>query len=165
MIFASIGYVSIMQATKSTSSLWCTSFYPLQCWLAFPLWLTFLCVMALPLPGTFKGHKISMGFLEGKFLVQGFFGVLLEAQEIFFGSWLLAPFDHPCHLKSRVPPLGGPGSILHAQLASLSSVISSFFAQNEGAQPPAPQPLLDLPLNVHCVEGEEEERDRMTICW
>jgi len=22
----------------------------------------------------------------------------------FFGSWLLAPFDHPCHLKSRVPP-------------------------------------------------------------
>ena len=24
----------------------------------------------------------------------------------FFGSWLLAPFDHPRHLKSRVPPLG-----------------------------------------------------------
>ena len=27
----------------------------------------------------------------------------------FFGSWLLAPFDHPRHLKSRVPPLGLTG--------------------------------------------------------
>ena len=59
----------------------------------------------------------------------------------------------------------GPGLNLLAQPAFLPAVISSFFAQNEGAQPPAPQPLLDLPLNVHCVEGEEEERDRMTICW
>ena len=24
----------------------------------------------------------------------------------FLGFWYLAPFDHPCHLKSEVPPLG-----------------------------------------------------------
>ena len=45
-----------------------------------------------------------MGFFRGEFLVQGVFGVLLEALGI-FGSWLLAPFDH--HLKSRVPPWEG----------------------------------------------------------
>ena len=39
----------------------------------------FLCVIALPLSGTFKGHKIGMGFFGGQSLVQGVFGVLLEA--------------------------------------------------------------------------------------
>ena len=45
----------------------------------------FLCVIALPLSGTFKGHKIGMGFFGGQFLVQAFFGVLLQALEIFVG--------------------------------------------------------------------------------
>ena len=50
----------------------------------------FLCVIALPLSGTFKGHKIGMGVFGCKFLVQGFFLVLLEALGIFLGldSWL-----------------------------------------------------------------------------
>ena len=50
----------------------------------------FLCVIALPLSGTFKGHKIGMGFFGGQFLVQGFFWVLLEALGIFLGLdfWL-----------------------------------------------------------------------------
>ena len=33
-----------------------------------------LCVLALLLSGTFKGHKIDMGFFGGEFLVLGFFG-------------------------------------------------------------------------------------------
>ena len=45
----------------------------------------FLCVLPLPLSGTFKGHKIGMAFLGGLFLVQGFFGVLLEALRFFLG--------------------------------------------------------------------------------
>ena len=50
----------------------------------------FLCVIALPLSGIFKGFKIGMGFLGGQFLVQGFFWVLLEALGIFLGLgfWL-----------------------------------------------------------------------------
>ena len=35
----------------------------------------FLCVIALPLSGTFEGHKIGMGVFWGQFLVQGFFWV------------------------------------------------------------------------------------------
>ena len=37
-----------------------------------------------------KGHKIGMGFFWGQFLVQGSFGVLLEALGIFLGLgfWL-----------------------------------------------------------------------------
>ena len=42
-----------------------------------------------------------MGFFV-LFLVQGFFGVLLEALGIFWG--FKPPLDHPCHLKSGVPP-------------------------------------------------------------
>ena len=50
----------------------------------------FLCAIALPLSGSFKGHKIGMGFFGGLFLVQGFFWVLLEALGIFLGLdfWL-----------------------------------------------------------------------------
>ena len=60
-----------------------------------------LCVIALPLSGTFNGHKIGMGF----------FGGFAGSPKDFFGSWPLAPFDHPRHLKSRVPPWGGGGHL------------------------------------------------------
>ena len=32
----------------------------------------------------------------------GFFGGLILGPGIFFWFWFLPPFDHPCHLKSRV---------------------------------------------------------------
>ena len=38
--------------------------------------------------------------------VPGVFWGFAGSPRDFFGSWLLAPFDHPRHLKSRVPPLG-----------------------------------------------------------
>ena len=67
----------------------------------------FLCVIALPLSGTFlKGpqnrHGIFWGLIFGPGNFLGFAGSI----RAFFWSWLLAPFDHPGHLKSRLPPLG-----------------------------------------------------------
>ena len=43
-----------------------------------------LCYCITPF-GTFKGHKIGMGFFGGQFLVQGLFWVLLEALGILLG--------------------------------------------------------------------------------
>ena len=46
--------------------------------------------------------KIQYGIFVVLFLVQGCFGVLLEALGILGG--FKPPLDHPCHLKSGVPP-------------------------------------------------------------
>ena len=62
-----------------------------------------LCVIALPLSGTFKCHKIGMGFFGGLIFGPWIFLGFAGSPKDFFGSWLLAPFDHPRHLKSRVP--------------------------------------------------------------
>ena len=48
-------------------------------------------------------RKFGMGIFLGCILVQGFFGVLFEAQGFLGGGSFLHPFDHPCHLKSGVP--------------------------------------------------------------
>ena len=46
----------------------------------------FNCVVALPLSGPFKGHKIGMGFIWGLIFGPGiFWGVLLEALGTFLG--------------------------------------------------------------------------------
>ena len=45
-------------------------------------------------------HGIFWGLIFGPGIFLGFAG----SPRDFFGSWLLAPFDHPRHLKSRVPP-------------------------------------------------------------
>ena len=42
------------------------------------LYNVFLCVIALPLSGTFKGHKISLGIFGESIFGPGIFGVLLE---------------------------------------------------------------------------------------
>ena len=68
-----------------------------------------LCIIALPLSGTFKDHKIGMGFFGGLIFGPGIFLGFTGSWKDFFGSWLLAPFDHPHHLKSRVPPPPPPG--------------------------------------------------------
>ena len=44
-------------------------------------------------------------FLGDKFWSSDFF-FFFEAQGIFLGFGFCPPFDHPCHLKSGVPPLG-----------------------------------------------------------
>ena len=36
-------------------------------------------------------------------MVQGFFWVVGRSRDV-FGFPFLSPFDHPCHLKSGVPP-------------------------------------------------------------
>ena len=64
----------------------------------------FLCVIALPLSGTFKGHKIGMGFLGGWFWVQGFFGVLLEALGIFLGLDFWPHSIIPVTWNPKYPP-------------------------------------------------------------
>ena len=64
-----------------------------------------------------KNLAISEGFLGvfKIFVFMGFFGdkfwsrdfpFFFEAQGNFLGSDFCPPFDHPCHLKSGVPPLG-----------------------------------------------------------
>ena len=49
-------------------------------------------------------HGIFLGLIFGP----GIFWVLLEALGIFFGSWLLAPFNHPQHMSTNpeYPPWG-----------------------------------------------------------
>ena len=66
----------------------------------------FLCVIALLLSGTFQGPQNRHGIFLGLIFGSGIFLVFGGSPRDFFGSWLLAPFDHPRHLKSRVPPLG-----------------------------------------------------------
>ena len=55
---------------------------------------TIVCTVSCARHGIFWG----VNFWSKIFL--GFAG----SPRDFFGSWLLAPFDHPRHLKSRVPP-------------------------------------------------------------
>ena len=57
-----------------------------------------------PLLEIFMAWKFGVGFFGGWILVQGFWGVLFEALGISWGVLFLPPFDHPCHLKSGVPP-------------------------------------------------------------
>ena len=52
--------------------------------------------------------KFGVEVFGGCILVQGFWGVLFEALGISWGVLFLPPFDHPCHLKSGVPPLPPP---------------------------------------------------------
>ena len=47
-------------------------------------------------------HGIFWGLIFGPVIFLGFAG----SPRDFLGSWLLAPFNHPRHLKSQVPPLG-----------------------------------------------------------
>ena len=53
-----------------------------------------------------------------------FLGVNFWSRD-FFGSWLLAPFDHPRHLKSRVPP-PGQSSRENATPSSGTSPLASY---------------------------------------
>ena len=45
-----------------------------------------LCVIALPLSGTFKGHKIGMGFFWGLIFGPGIFLGFAGSPKDFFGS-------------------------------------------------------------------------------
>lgn len=51
----------------------------------------------------------------GKCLVKGFFGVVVGSPRDVFGFCFLPQLDHPCHLKSWVPP---PLGCLHACVLS-----------------------------------------------
>ena len=42
-----------------------------------------------------------------------FWGGFVGSPKDFFGFWFLPPFDHPCHLKSRVSPALGGGELIH----------------------------------------------------
>ena len=70
-------------------------------------------------------HGIFWGLIFGPGIFLGFAG----SPRDFFGSWLLAPFDHPRHLKSRVPPLG---SLLRNFLVSIEDkvILQSATPQN-----------------------------------
>ena len=65
--------------------------------------LSFNCFLEI-----FHAQKSGMGFLGGQFLVQGFFGVLDPPPP--------PPFDHPCHLKSGLPPGLAIIDTLHVKL-------------------------------------------------
>ena len=70
------------------------------------LLISFACDLEL-----LRATKTAWDFFGVNFWSRDFLGVLLEALGIFLGLELLAPFDHPRHLKSRVPPpspLGAP---------------------------------------------------------
>ena len=56
----------------------------------------------LELLGQQNRHGIFGGSIFGPGIFLGFAG----SPRDFFGSCVLAPFDHPRHLKFRVPPLG-----------------------------------------------------------
>ena len=45
-------------------------------------------------------------FLEDRFWSNDFFVFFLLSPREFLGFDFCPPFDHPCHLKSGVPPLG-----------------------------------------------------------
>ena len=58
------------------------------------LMFLFLCDIISSFLETFMARKVGMEI---------FFGVKFWFRNI-FGFWFLPPFDHPCHLKSEVPP-------------------------------------------------------------
>ena len=69
--------------------------------------LSFNCFLEI-----FHAQKSGMGFLGGQFLVQGFFGVLIPPPP----PPPRPPFDHPCHLKSGLPPGLAIIDTLHVKL-------------------------------------------------
>ena len=75
---------------------WCLAVYKTS--------TTWLCLWL----GTFKSHKIGMGFFEELIFGPGDFWGFAGSPRDFFGSWLLVPFDHTCHFKSWVPPGASP---------------------------------------------------------
>ena len=59
------------------------------------------------LPGNFYcGSEIRHGIFWGINFGPVIFFWFFDAQGIFLGFDFCPPFDHPCHLKSGVPPLG-----------------------------------------------------------
>ena len=54
----------------------------------------------------FWGPQNRRGIFWGLIFGPGIFLGFAGSPRDFLGSWLLAPFDHPRHLKCRVPPLG-----------------------------------------------------------
>ena len=62
-----------------------------------------LCYSITPF-WNFKGPQNQHGIFWGLILGSGIFLGFAGSPRDFFVSWLLAPFDHPRHLKSRVPP-------------------------------------------------------------
>ena len=59
------------------------------------------------LPGNFHyGSEIRHGIFWGINFGPVIFFWFFDAQGIFLGFDFCPPFDHPCHLKSGVPPLG-----------------------------------------------------------
>ena len=69
-------------------------------------WFLSLVPCGFEMWGSLK-HGIFGGLIFGPGIFLGFAG----SPRDFFGSWLLAPFDHSRHLKSRVPPLRGDGQL------------------------------------------------------
>ena len=92
-----------------------------------------LCYSITPF-WNFKGPQNRHGIFWGLILGSGIFLGFAGSPRDFFVSWLLAPFDHPRHLKSRVPlppPLGtqqcrcSPMLIFRAWAACASPVRNS----------------------------------------
>ena len=54
--------------------------------------------------GLLRATKSAWDFFVGLIFDPGIFLGFAGSPRDFFGSWLLAPFDHPRHLKSQVPP-------------------------------------------------------------
>ena len=55
----------------------------------------------------FYGSSIRHGIFWGLNFGPGIFLGFVWSPRDFFGFWFLPPFNHPCHLKSRVPPPPG----------------------------------------------------------
>ena len=86
--------------------------------------LSFNCFLEI-----FHAQKSGMGFLGGQFLVQGFFGVLIPPPH--------PPFDHPCHLKSGLPPGLAIIDTLHVKLCIIKpQYYFAHFYQNTVSVPP-----------------------------
>ena len=62
-------------------------------------------------------------------MVQGFFWVVGRSTDV-FGFRLLSAFDHPCHLKSGVPP-PPPGSGRGAASQEVLAVAAKFKCGND----------------------------------
>ena len=77
----------------------------------------FLCVIALPLSETFKGHKIALGFFGVTFLVQGFFWVLLKVLGLDF--WLHSIINVTWNPEYPPPPLGNSYALIISQIFML----------------------------------------------
>ena len=77
-----------------------------------------------------RGQKFGLGFF-GPGIFWGFVGSPRE----FFGSWFLLPFDHPRHLKARVPPgHGRMRRIVPSRPSFPASHFSLFFSVSRDLQ-------------------------------